>query len=141
MIQQYNRILKMDDGRLTKKVYKWDRSLNDLNVVSSWTNEVKAIFYLCGLNAIFDNNIPFPLKLTVDTIKSKFISDQLEYLKHECEQQTKLRTFNQFKEYGSVPAYITKPLSFFQRKHIAKLRLGVLQIRIESGRYSRPRLE
>ena len=141
MIRQYNRILKMDDGRLTKKVYKWDRLLNDSNAVFSWSNEVKATFYSCGLNAIFDNNTPFQLKLTIDTIKSKFISDQLEYLKHECEQQTKLRTFNQFKEYGPVPAYITKPLSFFQRKHIARLRLGVLQIRIESGRYSRPRVE
>ena len=36
---------------------------------------------------------------------------------------------------------MTKPLSFFRRKHIAKLRLGSLEIRIESGRFARPRLE
>ena len=36
---------------------------------------------------------------------------------------------------------MTKPLTFFQRKHIAKIRLGSIALRIESGRYSRPRLE
>ena len=141
MIRQYNRILKMDEGRLTKQVYKWDRSLNDKNVVSSWSNEIRTIFYLCGLNTTFDNNKPFPLRTTLETIKSKFIFDQKEYLKNECEQQSKLRTFNQFKEFGLVPAFVTKPLTFFQRKHMSRLRLGCLQLRIESGRYARPPLK
>ena len=30
---------------------------------------------------------------------------------------------------------------FYKKKHLAKIRLGSLGIRIESGRYSRPRLE
>ena len=38
------------------------------------------------------------------------------------------------------PSYISKPLSFVQRKFLAKLRLGCLEIRIETGRYARPRL-
>ena len=40
-----------------------------------------------------------------------------------------------------MPAYVTKPLSFLQKKHLSKLRLGSLELRIESGRFSRPRLE
>ena len=35
--------------------------------------------------------------------------------------------------------YLSKPLSFVQRKALAKFRLGVLQIRIETGRYERPK--
>ena len=140
VIRQYNRILKINNGRLTKKVYNWDRLLNNANVVSSWSNEIKAIFYSCNLNTTFDNNTSFPLKLTVENIKSKFIFDQKEYLKYECEQQSKLRTFNKYKNFGSLPAYVTKALSFFERKHMARLRLGCLQLRIESGRYVRPPL-
>ena len=127
MVRQYNRILKMDEGRLRRKVYDWDRVLNNENIVSSWSNEVKDIFYSCSLNHIFDNNTPFPLKSTVDTIRKLFIFNQSQYLKHECEQQSKLRTFITFKEFGTLPAYVVKPLSFFQRKHIARLRLGALQ--------------
>ena len=32
-------------------------------------------------------------------------------------------------------------MSFIQRKYISKLRLGSLEIRIETGRFSRPRLD
>ena len=141
MVRQYNRVLKMDDGRLTKKVYNWDRSLNTDNVITTWSSEVMKILYSCGLNSIFDNNTPFPLKMTIETIKKNYFRDQAEYLRLECEQQPKLRTFIKFKQFGSLPAYLTKPLSFFQRKHIAKTRIGSLALRIESGRYSRPRLE
>ena len=71
MIRQYNRILSMDDQHKTKKVYKWDRSLNTGNMVSSWTNEIRDIFYGCGLNAFFDNDTEFPLRATISTIKDK----------------------------------------------------------------------
>ena len=98
MIRQYHRMLKMDESRLTKKVYLWDRSINNRNVVSSWTNEVKNIFYSCGLHLIFDDEIIFPLKLILDNIKAKFKIDQADYLKNECLQQSKLRTFNKFKQ-------------------------------------------
>ena len=141
MIRQYSRILSMSDSRLTKKVFFWDKSCNDTGLVSSWTNEIRNIFYSCGLNSIFDNNLPFSIRRTVDTIKGKFMADQADFLKGECEQQTKLRTFIKFKEFQSIPAYVTKPLSFIQKKYLSKLRLGSLELKIETGRYSRPRLE
>ena len=134
-------MLNMDDGRLTKKVYLWARSLNNQNVVSSWTTEVKNIFYACGLSDIFDTETMFPLKSTIEEIKEKFKTDQADYLKNECIQQRKLRTFNKFKLFGTTPAFVTKPMSFYQRKLFAKLRLGSLELRIETGRYARPRLE
>ena len=40
-----------------------------------------------------------------------------------------------------MPSYVKKPLTFLQKKQIAKIRLGSLAIRIESGRFSRPCLE
>ena len=69
------------------------------------------------------------------------MADQADFLKGECEQQTKLRTFIKFKEFESIPAYVTKPLSFLQKKYLSKLRLGSLELKIETGRYARPRLE
>ena len=74
-------------------------------------------------------------------MKEHFKIDQANYLKQECEQKTKLRTFLTFKQFNVMPAYLTKPLTFLQKKHLSKLRLGSLELRIESGRFSRPRLE
>ena len=79
--------------------------------------------------------------MTLENIKEKFKIDQADYLKHECMQQSKLRIFNKFKHFGSTPACVIKPMSFYQRKEFAKLRLGSLELRIETGRFSRPRLE
>ena len=110
-------------------------------MVSSWTSEVKNIFYACGLSDTFDTETMFPLTSTIEEIKEKFKTDQAHYLKNECMQQRKLRTFNKFKLFGTTPAYVTKPMSFYQRKLFAKLRLGSLELRIETGRYARPRLE
>ena len=42
-------------------------------------------------------------------------------------------------EFSADKSYLSKPLSFIQRKFLTKLRLGVLPIRIETGRYERPR--
>ena len=141
MIRQYSRIVKMDDNRLTKKVLLWDRSLNENNVVSSWSNEVKSIFYNSSLHSTYDTGHPFPLKRVLDAIKQNFKSDQEQFLRNECEQMPKLRTFNSFKKFNELPPYIAKPLTFLQRKSLAKIRLGSLELRIESGRFCRPRLE
>ena len=52
----------------------------------------------------------------------------------------KLRTYNLIIDFTSSKAYLWKPLSFTQREAMAKIRLGVLPIRLETGRYERPKL-
>ena len=43
-----------------------------------------------------------------------------------------------FKDFQTLPPHVGKPLSFVERKTISKLRLGILPIRIETARYTRP---
>ena len=40
-----------------------------------------------------------------------------------------------------MSSYLARPLSFLQRKYMAKIRLGVLPLRVETGRYEIPRVE
>ena len=141
MVRQYSRILRMDDNRLTKKVMLWDRYLNDRNEIQSWSGEVKSIFERSGLLGTYEAGSPFVTDQVVKTITSFFQKDQAEYLEQECSIMPKLRTFTRFKIFGNLPSYLTKPLSFIQRKKLAKLRLGCLELRIESGRYCRPPLD
>ena len=140
MVRQYHRMICMDENKLTKQIYNWDRKLNDRNLVNSWSNEIKLIFDKCNLLPIFESNFPFDLQQIIPTMKSTFTSMQNEYLSTECAQKPKLRTFNLFKNFQEQPAYITKPLSFHQRRSIAKTRLGCLPLRLETGRYSIPRI-
>ena len=131
IIRQYSRMVSMDNSRLTKKVYLWDRSFNEANILS-WNREVKSVFYSCDLNSVYDSGRPFELKNTLQKIKEKFKIDQSNFLKNECDQKTKLRTSFTFKQFNSMPLYLTKPLSFLQRKILSKIRLGSLELRIET---------
>ena len=126
----------MDDSRLAKQVFLWDKSLNDKKILSTWSNEVKSIFDNCNLNIDFNFNV----KQVVSSMKKEFIIQQNKFLELECQEKPKLRTFILFKDFNLEPAYITKPLTFFQRRMISKIRLGCLPIRLETGRYSIPRL-
>ena len=57
---------------------------------------------------------------------------QQTQIKTQCLNAPKLRTFIKFKDLFSTPKFLTKPLSFVQRKFLAKIRLGCLELRIES---------
>ena len=101
---------------------------------------MKNIFTECNLSSIYESKNSFHLHQTILNIKEILKSRQKEFLSLECAQKPKLRTFVLFKDFQEQPAYITKPLSFYQRRMIAKTRLGCLPIRLETGRYSIPRL-
>ena len=131
----------MDNNRVTRKVFEWDRSLNEANIVKTWYSEVKEVFLSAGVESVTSENTPFNLKATIDTLKSSFKLQQVVQLKEECNDKPKLRTFIRFKNFEDPPAYTTKFLTFHQRRAMAKLRLGCLPLRIETGRYSRPRLD
>ena len=73
-------------------------------------------------------------------MKVTFRDQQATFLQSECQKMPKLRTFILFKDFYSDPLYLTKPLSFFQRRMLAKVRLGCLPVRLETGRYCIPRL-
>ena len=64
----------------------------------------------------------------------------MEILEQECMTKSKLRTFRTFKDFNKQPSYVTKPLTFFNRRNLARIRLGCLPLWIETGRYCIPRL-
>ena len=138
MIRFYHRLLKMNTNRLTKKVYEWDRSFPE--EISTWSKEVKSIFNESNLTQYFDSNSLFNLEEILNLLKKSFLIKQSNYLRIECALKPKLRTFLLFKDFDKEPAYIYKPITFFQRRILAKMRLGCLPLRLETGRYQIPRL-
>ena len=141
MVRCYHRMLCLDNNRITKKVYLWDKILNEAGKIKTWYSEIKEILASAALEGTPVHNTPFNLKSTLDTLTSSFKAQQKEQLVNECKNKPKLRTFVIFKDFENTPAYTTKFLNFYQRRAMAKLRLGCLPLRIETGRYSRPRLD
>ena len=51
-----------------------------------------------------------------------------------------LELLSHLKTFESPPPYLLMPLSFVQKMFLAKIRLSAIAIRIETGRYERPKL-
>ena len=140
MVRHYHRLLNMEDNRLTKKIFIWDKELNKSKLVSSWFNEVRIIFTECNLELLFNMGVNFDINFTINYVKLKCLEKQCSSLSEQCMELPKLRTFIQFKDFNHEPLYVKKHLTFYHRRLLAKARLGCLPLRIETGRYSVPRL-
>ena len=138
MIRHFGRLLKMPDYRLMKKVYNWDKTLNDSQQIFSWSSEIKSILYDNNLNHVYDAQLMFPVKNIVKQLEECLFKNQLVIVENECRAKPKLRTFVTFKDFKNISPHIFKPLSFLERKTISKTRLGILPIRIETARFLRP---
>ena len=52
-----------------------------------------------------------------------------------------MRTYILFKDFGSAANFLTMPMSFLARKSLAMFRSSNLALRLETGRFERPRLK
>ena len=141
MVRQYFRIVKMDETRLTKKIHLWDKTFSEVNNIQTWSSEVRDVLLTHNLANYFDPQLNFCSQSIIVKLKESMSVKQSIDLMNICHEKPKLRTFVTFKEFGATPSYITMPMSFIKRKFLALSRLSNLSIRLETGRYERPRLE
>ena len=138
MIQFLDRVFRLSSSRLVSKVYRWDHQLNEAGIIHSWSSEVKEILHSNNCEYIYDRQQIFPLKQIIGKLKLSMYNKQQVYLRAECENKPKLRTFVTFKDYATLAPHVGKPLTFSERKIISRLRLGILPLRIETARFIRP---
>ena len=73
-------------------------------------------------------------------LKMSLLTKDLLYFQNSCLSMPKLQTYVKINYFNEEKAYLHKPISFIQRAFIAKFKLGILPIRIETGRFARPYL-
>ena len=138
MIRHFGCLLKTDNDRLMKKIYLWDKYLNDTEQITTWSSEIKSILYENNLNQVYDSQQIFPVKCIVKQLEKSLLEKQQILVENVCMNKPKLRTFVTFKDFKSISPHVYKALSFLERKTISKTRLGILPIRLETARYVRP---
>ena len=110
-----------------KKVFNWDYNLCNRN----WSAEVQYILDQVGYDNIFNDKSICDLKVLDQKIN--FLEEN--NWKLSVASKPKLRTYILFKETFTTEKYVQVPISRRQRSLIAQLRLGILQLKIETGRY------
>lgn len=132
-IYLWNRLITMNDSRLTKRVFKWDFDINKDN----WSNDVRKILTSVEMKDVFDNMEV----CNTHNIREKLVTIEKQSWKNNIVNMPKLRTYNLFKESYVTEKYVSMNLDRNERSLMAQVRMGILPIRIEVGRYRKEPVE
>lgn len=132
MLRYWNRLVKMPNDRLTKKIFMHNQTVN-----SKWCQEIQEIFAKIDKNEIYDNTSLYNLDEFDNDIKPCIDN----FWNVQINSKPKLRTFKTFKTNFEVSDYIQAIKNRYTRSIFAKFRLGILQLSIETGRYTQVKLE
>ena len=133
IVRVWNNLVNMNSNRLAKKVFQWDLEQQ----TKAWAADVKVLFSNLNMADVFQNRLPCP-------------TEQIWALLHEakcCEWKRsltnypKLRTYVKFKENFCIEPYTSINMNRKYRSILAQLRIGILPLEIETGRWKGVEIE
>lgn len=127
MLRLWNRLLLMDDDRITKQVFNMDYR----KCTHNWSWEVRTIMNNIGYSDQFRNRSVISLTETSNMIR-EFYSG---VWKNDVQHVPKLRTYRVVKKEHKCEDYVKLNLKKCERSVLCQFRTGILPLRIETSRY------
>ncbi len=108
MIRLWARLTSMDDGRITKRVFKWD-----LEQSHGWCSDMKTLFQQLNLGHLYDDQSigQFSLHGILQHAETELHQRDITQWGQELQRQPKLRTYRLFKDDYKCENYVTLLLS------------------------------
>ena len=136
MLRLWNRLIAMENSRLTKKLFNYVYSVTT-DTSATWCNDIMKIFIFIDLKSSYENLLP----VNIDSCKSLLIGKQKETWLAAVRGKPKLRFYAQFKTTFQAEKFVQINLSSFERSVIAQIRYGILKLHVETGRFNNTKLE
>ena len=139
MIKYWERILKLDDTHLVKKAYNSLYELHELGQ-ENWCTHIKNILsknqlQLAWEEQYFDNNMMNTFR---ENLHKDFIEDNLMQI-NDTNNNPKLRTYKLFKTQYKMEPHLLQPTNLNYTYALASFRISSHNLRIETGRYTKPK--
>ncbi len=131
MVQLWNRILKMPNTRITKRVLLWDFNSEQSH---TWSAEIRAVFSEVNMMDTYEN-LQICDSGKIAEIRSRLMNTFVDKWKDELMSQPKLRTYRLFKHEYGIENYVQMNLTRSSRSFLAQLRSSTLPLHIETGRF------
>lgn len=136
MLRLWNRLVKMDDDRITKKVFSHMYSITNAES-TNWCSSILYILNLIDLKECYDSLLP----VNIDICKTRLFAQQKNNWLLTVLQKPKLRFYAIFKSALNAERYVQLSLSSGERSVLAQIRLGILKLHVETGRFTNTKLE
>ena len=131
MLRLWNRLVGMNDQRMPKLLYNHMLTQNH-----PWIAKIKNIFNEINCADVFSNNVPIINFKEFSDFASKSLMTHVNNVwVNTLSNKPKLHLYKEYKTQYCTERYVLIGLRRSQRSVLAKLRLGVLQIHVETGRY------
>ena len=128
MFRFWNRLIKMNDNRLTKKIFQWDKSFSHTN----WSFEISELFNAVSLNHLFETEAI----VNIDDARNKLIEHHKTQWCIRSQSFPKLRTYTRYKTDFCTEPFVKLIHNRSYRSILAQFRSGILPLAIETGRFN-----
>lgn len=130
MLRYWNRLMKMDFSRLTRKIFEYDFThIKGAN----WSGKILSIAKKLQMEDVLIKGETFDLKY----VQEKLFCLMQEEWADKIPAMPKLRYYIKFKSDIITASYLKANITRTQRSLLAQLRLGILPLAIETDRYYR----
>ncbi len=129
----WNRLIQMEDTRLTKAVFLKNYETRTNN----WCSKLQKMLNDIDSGQIFDDKSIITMTVLNDILREQFENKW----KNDIALKPKLRTYCKFKTVFETEEYVTFNHNRKERSLLAQFRLGILPLCVETGRYTRLPLE
>ncbi len=127
MLRFWNRLVRMSDDRLVKRVFNWDYNIQ----LNNWSSEINMLLGNVQMLDCFNaRNM-----CNLENVRIKLMELECDSWKTNINNKPKLRTYVTFKHQYEREKYVEMNLSRSERSYLAQFRCGILPIRIETGRF------
>ena len=130
LLKYWNRLCNLDDSRITKKIFNWDRRF--CNNRGTWSYCVKHLFSEIDCEDLFHSVAPCDIDHAQSIIIDVCDTGDWDIGRYKSQ---KLRYYNLYKYDKSPEEYLYFNISKYQRSLFAQFRCGILPLEIEVGRY------
>ena len=131
-----DRIRKMDQNRLTNKMYVWSKSISG-RMAKNWVGKTKALLEsIKDCSGLMSCDEQWDALAKLETKKWKEVID---YIPNNSDTGGRFVYYRQIKVNPSAEQYILRSTSWNKRRIIAQLRCGCLPLEVEIGRYRSPK--
>ncbi len=131
ILRLWNRLIGIDNDRILKKIFMWDKEQHSLSNKSNFSAHVKQLLIKIGKRESYFRSEPIDIESTRTVIANR---EQAQWV-DDVKSKPKLDFLAGIKSSYGVEPYVKMNIPRYERSLLAQLRYGVLQIRLETGRY------
>ena len=127
MLKYWNRLVNMSDERITKKIFTWDHAIR----LNNWSSQLAEIIQSVSSYDVFNSKLP----VCMVNLSHSFLENTENEWKTNVSSKPKLRLYSKFKDNFKTDDYVLSLMPRYERSLLAQLRMGILPLRVETGRF------